>query len=684
MMGAVYALDAATLHIETIAGDSWSAHDVNIALALLPGSSAQVRIARLEAATLPEAIDNVHIECAALELTEERIACRDGELTARVPGLTLTRQPVQFVYTHSDAGIQLELHGLRIGSGGMSLMGSLVGDRWNVETAFERTPLADLLRVAALWQLPVVGLSADGFLSGTARAHGVDAALAQVSFAIEVGHLTANNEAGTLATDQLTLGVAGKIAQATDGLQFEVSVDSQLGQAYMEPVFLDFGVHGLTLQVSGRWLDEHVQLDAFEVRHRDVLEARGAAALDLSAEMPLRALTLELQRLQLPSAYASYMQPFLLGTGFKSLETAGSIDGQVTMAAGAPQRIDLNFSDVTIEDPEQSFGIAALRGTWHWRERAEITAVQGERSASPAPLPSRISWDSGVLLGLSLGATQLSFSTEGRQVRLLQPASIPILDGALHLETFRIRNAGLPSVAFLIDAALQPISVEQLCRVFGWPEFGGQIGGTISKLRMREGVVTLGTTLEAEVFDGHVAIRDLRLEQPFGQWPRFSAAIALEKLDLELVTRAFSFGRITGRLSGAIDGLELFNWTPVAFDARLFTPPDDRSRRRISQRAVENIGSMGGASGGVTAALSSGVMKFFDDFNYDRLGISCRLENEVCHMNGVLPASNGGYYLVKGRGLPRIDVIGNAHRVDWPRLVQQLIAITESGAPVVR
>jgi hypothetical protein len=99
---------------------------------------------------------------------------------------------------------------------------------------------------------------------------------------------------------------------------------------------------------------------------------------------------------------------------------------------------------------------------------------------------------------------------------------------------------------------------------------------------------------------------------------------------------------------------------------------------------VQNIGNIGGGGAGVTAALSSGVMRFFDDFNYDRLGLSCRLENDVCILDGIAPAPNGGYYLVKGKGLPRIDVIGGAHRVDWPRLVQQLIAITESNGPVVQ
>ncbi len=260
---------------------------------------------------------------------------------------------------------------------------------------------------------------------------------------------------------------------------------------------------------------------------------------------------------------------------------------------------------------------------------------------------------------------------------------IPLLDGALELDRFTVHDAGLPEMAFGLDASLLPVSVQRLSRAFGWPEFGGQLGGKISDLRLDNGVLTLATTLQARIFDGRLEISNLRLEEPFGDWPRLYSSIDIYNLDLEQVTSAFEFGRITGRLSGYVNELVLFNWMPVEFDARLYTPPDDRSRHRISQRAVQNIGNLGGGGAGVGAALSSGFMRFFDDFNYDRLGISCTLTNEICLMDGVDPAPNGGYYLVKGRGLPRIDVIGNATRVDWPRLVAQIRAIMESEGPVV-
>jgi hypothetical protein len=72
-------------------------------------------------------------------------------------------------------------------------------------------------------------------------------------------------------------------------------------------------------------------------------------------------------------------------------------------------------------------------------------------------------------------------------------------------------------------------------------------------------------------------------------------------------------------------------------------------------------------------------MRFFDQFNYDRLGISCRLKNDVCLMSGV-EQHGQGYYLVKGSGVPRIDVIADARRVDWPRVVASLKELPKSQA----
>ena len=152
-------------------------------------------------------------------------------------------------------------------------------------------------------------------------------------------------------------------------------------------------------------------------------------------------------------------------------------------------------------------------------------------------------------------------------------------------------------------------------------------------------------------------------------------------MDLETLTQTFDFGKITGKLDGEINQLRLSNWQPVVFDARFYTPNGDKSRRRISQKAVDNFSQIGGGAGGI---LSRGFLRFFEDFSYQRLGLSCKLTNDVCEMNGVSEAEQG-YYIVKGGGLPpRINVVGYTRRVGWTDLIARLKSVSQSSGPVIQ
>jgi hypothetical protein len=257
-------------------------------------------------------------------------------------------------------------------------------------------------------------------------------------------------------------------------------------------------------------------------------------------------------------------------------------------------------------------------------------------------------------------------------VRLLQPARLPFFDGALRINTFVIQQLGEPDMAGDFDALIEPISIAPIARALGWPEFGGSLAGRIPGLTYRNQELTLQGDIEAQVFDGRVAARNLRIRDPLGQLPRLYADIAARNLDLDLITRTFEFGSITGRLDIDLPNLQTVGLSPVAFDLRIATPPDDRSRHRISQRAVQSLSNIGGGGGGVAAALQSGALRFFDEFGYARLGLNCRLRNDVCQMSGAGPGPAGtGFYIVKGAGLPRIDIIGNNPQVAWLTFVSQ-------------
>jgi hypothetical protein len=212
----------------------------------------------------------------------------------------------------------------------------------------------------------------------------------------------------------------------------------------------------------------------------------------------------------------------------------------------------------------------------------------------------------------------------------------------------------------------------QLSKALHWPSMNGEISGRIPLVRYGNRELTFDGDLVAKVFDGSVTGSHIVLRNPLGPWPSLSADVLARGLDLDLVTHTFAFGSMTGRIDVDVRGLQLFDWSPVAFDARLYTTPGDRSPHRISQNAVTRIAGLGGAAGAVKAALESGVLKFFHTFHYGRIGIGCRLQNEVCAMSGAAPAPGGGYYLVAGSGVPRLDIIGNVRRVDWQRLIGQI------------
>jgi hypothetical protein len=671
-----HAVENATLSIDRIEGEGWTLEGVEATHQLTNGS-VRIEIARLDAPIFRQQLQRVTIECPRLELTAARFGCQGASVTAQWPGFGRQSLRASIAYGRTDDSLEVSIDGLGMGPGTMSLMASMREKAWSLDARLQRMPLDRLAQIAALY-VPLPQLSGSGEITASVSASGSGSQLQTAAFDGRLDSLTMNNESGSLASDKLSLVLRAKVRSEASDWRFDIEAVSESGQAYFDPIFFDFGARPLKISARGSWSSARViDFEQFSLRHSGAVIASGTASVDLKEEQPLRALAATIQSIEFPGAYETYLQPFLLDTSFHSTSTAGTLSGSVRIEEGVPQALELVFDNVAFEEGD-TVGLHGLNGTWRW----STSAASGSTDGSTA-LRSDLRWESGILFGLELGPGALEFMTRDRQFRLLEPARIVLLDGAIRLDSLRVRNAGLPSIAFMIDAVIEPVSVSQLCRAFGWPEFGGRVGGNISKLRYRDGVLTLGTVLHAQVFDGTATISDLRLEDPFGQWPRFYSNIAFDQLDLELLTSAFSFGRITGRLSGAIKGLELFNWTPVAFDARLYTPPGDRSRHRISQRAVETLGSLGGSRASVTAALSSGFLRFFEDFNYDRLGLSCRLENEVCVMDGIAPAPNDGYYLVKGKGLPRIDVIGNSRRVDWPRLVSQLAAATQSGGPTI-
>jgi len=292
-----------------------------------------------------------------------------------------------------------------------------------------------------------------------------------------------------------------------------------------------------------------------------------------------------------------------------------------------------------------------------------------------------LSWQSAYVYAIPLGTSNIKARTQSSSLILQQPWLLPILDGALQINDFSLHNPGDEHLKWTFAGELSPISMESLSAALEWPLMHGKLSGVIPHVDYVEQQLKVDGALKVKLFEGITTIRDLQLDKPFGSLPQLQANIDMKGLNLETLTQTFDFGKITGKLDGRLTNFRLSNWQPVDFDAKFATPEGDKSRRKISQKAVDNLSQIGG---GATGVLQRSFLRFFEDFSYQRLGLSCKLRNEICEMSGVGEAKQG-YYIVKGGGLPpRINVVGYTRRVDWSDLIERLKAVSKSSGPIVK
>lgn len=488
---------------------------------------------------------------------------------------------------------------------------------------------------------------------------GADSAITAAKITLNSRRLTLASADGRYAADKLNarLNVRWTVAQSA----FTAELALNGGQLYLDPLFWDVAAAPLTLSATGKQDGARWVIDQATLQQPGVLTAQGA----LTVAAGLQSLDMTVENAEFPAAYTQYLQPWLGASVLAGVQTTGRLSGRLAYSKGRLQALAVNLDKVSLEDPAGQFGLSGIHARIAW-------------DTGKTPRPATLRWQAGHLYALTLSPAELSAETRAASVALTRPARIPLLDGALLLEEFS--GHWQPQLAWQLRARLLPLSMQQLSAVFGWPALAGQLAGEIPRMRYANGDLAVDGSLRVRVFDGDIGVDHLLIDDLFGPTPALGADLTVRNLDLLTLTRTFDFGRIEGKLGGRVTGLRLLNWQPVAFDAVLETPPNDDSRRRISQQAVQAISSLGGAG----AAVGSGFLSLFEEFNYRRLGVRCRLEGEVCIMDGVAPAPDGAYYLVQGSGLPRIDVIGYNRRVDWPELLARLKAAMQSEGPEIR
>ncbi len=663
-----------TLFFQTavVEGPGWRAQGVQVQLAWksVEEAALQVSASSIELPPPLGRVQRVELTCTQARVTSTSISCTDGHAHVESPQLDRPDFPVTFRYEPDTGVASVSFRQVAVASGRVAGGAEVAPTGWRAHvegTDVRAERIRALLDDTGAWPAEFSGA---GRLTFAAQVAGSRGTITEVEVRGGVRALTFSGPTAGPAGEAVSADV--DLHAEKMGMEWEANAGLVMHEGdllVVDPIVLSPRTRPLSVRAVMNWQPEKhlLRVSQLEFDHPQTARVEGHLQLDVGQHVQLQAAELRLVEGYLSGFYESYIQPLVLGTALDSLDTSGRVQGEVHYQSGVGISLAAVLDNVRFKDRKGRFEIAGLTGKLGWSSAAE-------------PVRSRLDWNSGSLYRLQLGAARIAFETRGRSVSLVEPADFQVLDGKLLVETFDLENSEDNGTKWRFDAVLSPLSMEAFSTAMGWPTMAGQLSGVVPSVAYADGRLSVGGVLLLRVFDGAVTIRDLVLERPFGIASTLSADIDMKNLDLDALTRTFAFGKIEGRLDGRIRNLQMVDWRPVAFDAWFATPSDDTSRHRISQKAVDNLTSLGGGIGGV---LSRSYLRFFEEFYYNRIGLSCRLQNGICIMDGVAPAKNG-YYIVKGGGLPRIDVVGYTRRVNWDELIERLKRVTLEKRTVIQ
>jgi hypothetical protein len=674
----VNAVDTTVLDVGSMAGNGWKLEGVKLAIINLNNNKPQFRLSATKLA-LPKPFNDLslaNIACDHFAWDHDELDCNKGKASIRSAYWQSPKAKFSFHLGNKKNTVKLE--DARLMGSRLALEASSNGENWQckirakhisnalIDMLFQSNPAIAKTAKSQQAQAKQGNLNLAGEFSG--RNNG----LQNFSFNLDVAGLTDQTKDGAVASEKLALLTHLEGNKRKGDAWFWHSESRMTGGAlYIDPVYLESGTQPISLKTQGVWnaRTKKANFQSFTYQHPDVGELTGNAAAYYRDGIKIDRAELALQSNKLQNLTTTYINPFYTEPPLTGLTISGNMDAKFSFIQQKLTDTAIQFHKLNVNDETGRLAIKEGDGIINWSNDGMQTKQ------------SELSWQQFAIKGLPFESARLQLLSQGNRFALADKVKLPLLNGSIIVDKFSWQGnkQDEPDVSFA--GSLDNVSLEQLSKALGWTALSGNISGQIPGVAYRNKTLMLDGELVIKVFDGLVKIKHLASSGLLTDFPRVESDIEVENLDLDELTQKFEFGSITGRLSGSVNKLVLENWHPATFFAWLGTPDGDDSSHRISQKAVKNIASIGG--GGAADLLSRSFLSFFETFGYDKIGVGCYLYKGVCQMMG-LEAKGAGYYLIKGGGLPRIDVLGYNPQVNWDVLVERLGRVASPDKVIVK
>jgi len=414
------------------------------------------------------------------------------------------------------------------------------------------------------------------------------------------------------------LDLRARVVRAGDGEYKDILLDGGLAG------FGRLGLEGEARREGGHW------------RHRGKLvlsDARLGPVFRTFLRDPLAASHPDLAALEMDGSAQ-------MDLSFSGSQETAEMNGRLLVRAGAMRRAGEPpvLSGLDIDLPiAYSLGVPDPGGA-----RPSEAAGWGRLSAKEIRLS-----------GQQLGPLEMPVALVANRLYLGGTIDAPLFGTRLHLQKIQVDEPLSPAFRIGLAARLEDLDLARLG--VKKPALEGRLGGVLDPVRIGRDRLTAAGELTGALFGGRVDIRNLTVDRPFGPGREIGADVDVDRLDLERLSEALGVGRITGRLSGALEGLRVAYGQPVAFHLKMESVPAKGVPQQVSLKAVNSISlvSTGSALSGAGLSL---MTTFFREFGYEKIGFECGLKNDVFTVRGLIH-KDGVEYLVKRRLFTGINVI---------------------------
>ena len=450
-----------------------------------------------------------------------------------------------------------------------------------------------------------------------------------------------------------------------------ISLTAATGELLWIPIYADISRHPLTVTCDVSPVAQGFKLDRIEAVAKGLGRLKGDAILGATAAIERADAQIEVSDLDDFYAVAvrdAYKEsyPALANTkvgGRMSLQIAYVRSDSDFGITG-----NLRLTDTTISSTDPLF---EARGV-----QLDVPLALGAVK-EVAPRAGRLGI-AGMLLGdIAVGEVNGKLHVRANTVDLAEPLSMELLGGTLQIDELALEKVAAADRQAQMGVTIRNLDLEGLTKNLGLPVFRGTMSGAIPRVTATSSELRSEGEIRIRAFDGDMTVRNFSVDQLFSSVPTLGFDMDFEEISLTRLTETLEIGKISGVARGAAHGLKIVNGEPLSFDAWMETVERPGVPQRVSVSAIRQLSILGGSGGD---PFSQGVLGFFDEYRYAKMGFKCRLENDRFLLRGVETIDGKEYLVVGSRLPPRVDVVSHTQVISFSEMVRRLQRVTAAKA----